>query len=63
MFYYTADMKTAYFPASWTDVGEADPFVELSQGRAMGRVQDLLRLVRVAEDIRIESVNEIRPDV
>jgi Family of unknown function (DUF5372) len=63
VFYYTADMQMAYFPASWTDVGEADPFVELSRGRAMGRVQDLLRLVRLAEDIQIGSVNEIKPNV
>lgn len=63
MFYYTADMEAAYFPASWTDVNEADPFVELSQGRAMGQVQDLLRLVRLVEDIQVESVNEIKPQV
>jgi len=63
VFYYTADMQMAYFPAGWTDVGEADPFVELSQGRAMGRVEDLLRLVRLVGDIQVKSVNEIKPEV
>ena len=61
--YYTADMDLAYFPASWTDVGEADPFVEVSQGRAMGRAQDLLRLVQLVEDLKREAVNEIKPQM
>jgi hypothetical protein len=63
VFYVTADMQTAYFPASWTDVGEVDPFVELSKGRSMGRVEDLLRLVRLVRDFQVESVNEIKPTV
>ena len=63
MFYCTSDMQMASFPASWTDVNEADPFVELSQGRAMGRVEDLLRLVRLVGDIQVKSVNESKPDV
>ena len=61
MFYCTSDMQMASFPASWTDVSEADPFVELSQGRAMGRVEDLLRLVRLVRDAQVEGVNEIKP--
>ena len=63
VFYYTSDMEMASFPASWTDVGEADPFVGLSQGRALGRVQDLLRLVRLAGDLKIGGVNAIKPNV
>jgi len=61
VFYFTADMQTAHFPARWTDVGEVDPFVELSKGRSMGRVEELLRLVRLVRDMRVESVNEIKP--
>ena len=61
MFYCTSDMQMASFPASWTDFAQADPFVELSQGRAMGRVEDLLRLVRLVRDIQVNSVNEIKP--
>ena len=61
MFYYTADMETASFPVSWTDVEETDPFVGLSQGRAMGRVQDLLRFVHLVRDLKIGPVNEIKP--
>jgi hypothetical protein len=63
VFYYIACGETAYFPASWTDVGERDPFVDLSAGRAMGRVQDLLRLVQLARDLKSGGVNEIKPKV
>lgn len=63
MFYYTADMEMAYFPAGWTDVEEPDPFVGLSQGRALGRVQELLRLVQLVGDLKTGVVNEIKPDV
>ena len=63
VFYYTTEREMAYFPASWTDVGERDPFVELSAGRAMGRVQDLLRLVKLVKDLKFECVNEIIPKV
>jgi hypothetical protein len=61
VFYYTADMEMAYFPASWTDVEEPDPFVGLSQGRALGRVQELLRLAQLVGDLKTGVVNEIKP--
>ena len=38
----------AYMPATWTDLGPKDPFVEQAQGRAMARVEDLLELVKIA---------------
>jgi hypothetical protein len=63
VFYYTADMELAYFPANWTDVGEPDPFVLLSEGRAMARVEDLLRLAELVKDLQRETVNEIKPNV
>lgn len=61
MFYYVSDMELAYFPASWTDVGEPDPFVVLSAGRAMARVEDLLRLGDLVTDLKRKAVKEIRP--
>jgi hypothetical protein len=63
VFYYTEDMELAYFPANWTDVGQADPFVALSEGRAMGRVEDLLRLRELVNDLTGQSVNQIKPNV
>ena len=63
MFYYTEDGQLAYFPASWTDRGAADPFVVLSAGRAVARFEDLLRLVELVRDLKGDVVKEITPDV
>lgn len=38
-------------PLAWTDAGEEDPFLVLSSGRAYGRVEDLLRLARLLEEL------------
>jgi hypothetical protein len=53
----------AYFPATWTDAGPSDPFIVLSRGRAVGRFEDLLRLVKLIEDLKQSGVKEFRPDV
>jgi len=52
VFYYTENGQMAYFPSAWTDAGQADPFVVLSRGRAVVRLEDLLRLVKVIEDLK-----------
>ena len=44
VYYVTGNGDTAYLPASWTDAGCHDPFVEQAQGRAIARVEDLLAL-------------------
>jgi len=59
VYYLTAEGNTAFLPASWTDVGPKDPFIEQSQGRATARVEDLLELVKMTAD----AVNEIKPHV
>jgi len=56
VFYYTEDGQSAFFPASWTDVAQADPFVVLSRGRAFARFEDLLRLVDLIEDLKASAV-------
>jgi hypothetical protein len=53
----------AFFPASWTDAGEADPFVVLSAGRAVARFKDLLRLSELIRDLKGGTVKEIKPNV
>ena len=63
VFYHTDDMQLAHFPASWTDLADTDPFVELSGGRAVARVADLLRLVELIQDLKAKRVNEIKPEV
>ena len=63
VFYYTDDRQLAYFPADWTDVGEADAFVILSRGRAVARVEDMLRLATLVRQLQGEGVKENKPDV
>ena len=47
VYYIAAEGQLAYMPASWTDASPKDPFVELAQGRAMARVEDLLALAKM----------------
>jgi len=47
VYYLTEQEHTAYLPASWTDAGPQDPFVEQAHGRAIARVQDLLELANM----------------
>ena len=37
-------------PASWTDVGPSDPFVEQAQGRSLARLEDLLVLAQMTRE-------------
>ena len=57
MFYLTENGQLAYFPATWTDAGPKDPFVEQAQGRAITRTEDLLRLAEMVE----KCVKKITP--
>jgi hypothetical protein len=57
VYYLTAEGLTAYLPATWTDVGPRDPFVEQARGRAIARVEDLLELARLSAS----PVKEITP--
>ena len=59
MYYLSEHGHTAFLPASWTDAGPKDPFVEQSQGRAIARVEDLLELSKLSNP----SVNEIKPQL
>ena len=38
-------------PLDWTDMGPEDPFIAVSAGRALFRVEDLLGLVGLIEEI------------
>ncbi len=53
----------AYLPASWTDAGPADVFLEQSQGRAIARAEDLLELAELIAGLAKRSVKENKPDV
>ena len=59
MYYLSDGGTTAFLPASWTDIGPKDPFVEQSRGRAIARTEDLLELVKAVG----KSVKEIKPQM
>lgn len=45
------DQRIYSLPAGWTDVEEPDAFLALSAGRSLFRVDDLLALSTVVEDL------------
>lgn len=47
VYYVSEDGDMSYLPASWTDAGSLDPFVEQAQGRAIARMEDLLALAKL----------------
>lgn len=65
VYYLNGNRQLGYFPASWTDAGPKDPFVEQAQGRAVARTEDLLKLVEVmagcCKGNSTASVKSIRP--
>ncbi|MBW2634238.1 MAG: hypothetical protein JRE14_08990 [Deltaproteobacteria bacterium] len=49
--FFNAKERRSSVPLDWTDIGTVDPFVAVSAGRALFRVEDLLGLVRLIEEI------------
>ena len=56
--FYNDAGRLMLLPETWTDLGPADPFVTLSQGRASARVEDLLGLVQLVADLSAKPVKE-----
>jgi len=51
VFFYNYKGRKSSVPLDWTDIGPKDPFVAVSAGRALFRVEDLLGLVRLIDEI------------
>jgi hypothetical protein len=49
--FFNAKGRRSSVPLDWTDIGQKDPFVAVSAGRALFRVEDLLGLVRLIEEL------------
>ena len=49
--FFNAKGRRSSVPLHWTDIGPEDPFVAVSAGRSLFRVEDLLGLVRLIEEI------------
>ena len=54
MYFYGDNDRLCSMPATWTNVGLKDAFVELSAGRSPFRVEDLLDLVTLLEGIALK---------
>ena len=52
VFYVNEEGSLAYLPASWTDASPKDPFVEQARGRAVARLEDLLKLAEMVSGKR-----------
>jgi hypothetical protein len=50
--FYNKKGRRSSVPLDWTDMGATDPFFAVSAGRALFRVEDLLGLVRLIEEIK-----------
>ena len=42
-------------PLAWTDAGDLNPFNQISDGRSVFRIAELLRLVELIEDLKSEK--------
>jgi hypothetical protein len=51
VFFFNTKGRKSSVPLHWTDIGPKDPFVVVSAGRSFFRVEDLLGLVRLIEEI------------
>lgn len=55
--YVGSSGRTRSLPVGWTSVAPIDPFVHMSAGRAVFRLEDLLALTALIRDVR-PSVRE-----
>jgi hypothetical protein len=61
VYYLNENGQLAYFPASWTDAGPKDPFIEQAKGRALVRTEDLLKLAEIAAGIcKVNSAKYVK---
>ena len=51
VFFYNAKGRRSSVPHHWTDIAPTDPFVAVSAGRSLFRVEDLLGLARLIGEI------------
>lgn len=51
VYFHDAGGELRRLPAAWTDVGPADPFLEVSAGRSLFRPADLVRLAALVQTL------------
>lgn len=52
VFFFVEDGTQCSLPRGWTDAGDPDVFVVLAGGRSSFRVEDLLAVVELLDDLR-----------
>jgi hypothetical protein len=52
VFFFNQKGRKTSVPLEWTDIGADDPFVVVSGGRALFRVEDLLGLARLVAELK-----------
>jgi hypothetical protein len=52
VYFLDAEQRLTSVPTAWTSLAAADPFVEMARGRAHFRVEDLLRLSEMIQDLK-----------
>jgi hypothetical protein len=67
VFFFGDGGQLTSMPAGWTDVDPPDPYVVLSAGRSIFRIEDLLALALLLDGLRAASstghVKRITPSV
>jgi len=56
VFFFNQKGRESSVPLDWTDIAPQDPFVVVSAGRALFRVEDLLGLASLLGEIKNVSV-------
>ena len=52
VYYKDSKERLRCMPAEWTDIGPQDPYIALSQGRSFFRIEDLLELGSIIQDLK-----------
>jgi len=58
VFFYNHKGRKTSVPLDWTGLEPPDPFVVVSAGRSLFRIEDLLRLARFVSEIGTGTANE-----
>jgi len=56
--YIGSDGILCSMPLSWTDAAGIDPFIEISKGRSVFHIKNLLRLCELASDLKEKDNKE-----
>ena len=52
VYYHNGAGRLCSFPASFTSMAAPDPFLEIAAGRSLFRMEDLIRLTILVEELK-----------